>query len=665
MAQSSLAGLPMVRNFGTDDYRAGLQNYVIKQDRRGLLYVANNYGLLEYDGAQWRTYGVKSGTKVRSVAIDGRGRIYVGCQDDFGYFFPNEIGELTYTSLADSLPPQLRNFDETWSVYIDQGRVYFCTFSAIFTYENSKLRAVLADKPLELSFLVNRQLLVNQRGIGIGRLENDGLELIPGGAFYKGMDVSGMVALPNSELLISTRQHGLFRWSNGTSTIWNDGMQSYFREATINYFTRLHNGNYAIGTQNEGLIILDQSGHILIQLTRDKGLRNRTIFSVYEDDLGHLWIGQNNSIAYIAWGSPFTFINEQSGLSGTGYAAYLDQTGLYVGTNTGLYKKKSDQRFQLIPNTKGQVYNIGKFGDHLLVSHQSGSYQLINDQVLQLSSQPGSWFFLKLKNIPDKLIEGTYNGLQLYEKQKGTWRRIKMLANFPESSRVMAEDADGSLWVTHGYKGAFRVNLSPTKDSVVSVKFYGTAKGFPSTQQINVYKVQNELLFTSEAGVFRFNALADRFERDGLFTKLLGAGSQIWFIQEDATGNIYFIGKEHLGVLRKNAVGDFVLYENEFNIIRKYLNDDLESITLLANNEILFAAKEGFVHYNPTIPFYKKAPFHTFIRNVRLTEEASDILFNGNFFRSDSIIHKQGELFRYTLPYAHNSLKFSFASPRF
>src|SRR5690242_2200201 len=84
-AQSSSPGLPFIRNFQAEQYKAGLQNFNIVQDRRGLIYVANNYGLLEYDGDQWRTYGVKSGTKVRSLAIDGRGRIYVGCQGDFGF----------------------------------------------------------------------------------------------------------------------------------------------------------------------------------------------------------------------------------------------------------------------------------------------------------------------------------------------------------------------------------------------------------------------------------------------------------------------------------------------------------------------------------------------------------------------------------------------------
>ncbi|MBT1711895.1 hypothetical protein KK062_26875, partial [Fulvivirgaceae bacterium PWU5] len=76
-AQSPFSGLPFTRNFQPGDYRGGIQNWAIAQNRFGLIYIANNFGLLEFDGDQWQTYGVRNGTKVRSVAIDARGRIYV------------------------------------------------------------------------------------------------------------------------------------------------------------------------------------------------------------------------------------------------------------------------------------------------------------------------------------------------------------------------------------------------------------------------------------------------------------------------------------------------------------------------------------------------------------------------------------------------------------
>ena len=115
---------------------------------------------------------------------------------------------------------------------------------------------------------------------------------------------------------------------------------------------------------------------------------------------------QNNAIAYVELGSPFSFLKEQSDLSGIGYAAYQDADRLYFGTNTGLYRKEKNESvlLTLVDNSKGQVYNIGRYNDDLLISHQKGALRVEGNTATSLSSEPGSWMFLALKDHPEKLI---------------------------------------------------------------------------------------------------------------------------------------------------------------------------------------------------------------------------------------------------------------------
>ncbi len=663
-AQSSFSGLPFVRNFKTEDYKAGLQNFAITQDRRGIIYVANNYGLVEYDGDKWKTYGVGNGTKVRSTAIDERGRIYVGSQGDFGYFFPDKIGQLVYTSLADSLKAEERNFDETWSVYVDHEKVYFCTFSNLYVFNGKTIEVIKPENPIDLSFLVNRQLIVNQRTVGLCVLEKGRLKSIHGAEYFKTLDVSGVLLLQGDDLLISTSQDGIFKLSNGVVMPWNSRTQDLFIEANVNCLIRLRNGRFAIGTQNKGLIILDINGNVLVELTRDRGLPNRTVLSLYEDDLQHLWVGQNSALSYVELGSPFTFLKEASGIAGTGYSAYLDGSKLYLGTNTGLFRKDITDSgyFKLIKNSIGQIYSIGRYQGELLISHQRGAMHMDNNQTTLISSIPGSWAFLLFNDNREKILEGTYTGLQLYSLTNGRWTHVSKLNQFSESSRVMAEGADGAIWVTHGNKGAFQIQLNTQKDSILRVNFYGSNKGFPTNRLINVFKVRGELVFTGENGIYKYDKGTDRFVVDAFFSAKIGAGSQIWFIREDAIGNIYFIGREHLGVLRKNSVGEYVLYESEFNKIRKYLNDDLQNITVLANNEVLFAAKEGFIHFDPTLPTSNRPLFSTRIRDVRTSKNNETVLFAGTYLKNDSSSDRQQPAYKPNLPYEDNSLVFSFAS---
>src|SRR5436190_20056606 len=92
-------GMPMVVNYPKLVYNAGSQNWGIAQDKNGIMYFANNDGLLSFDGNFWRKYFLPNKTKVRSIAIDVHNRIYVGGQSEFGYFSTDEKGNLNYTPL--------------------------------------------------------------------------------------------------------------------------------------------------------------------------------------------------------------------------------------------------------------------------------------------------------------------------------------------------------------------------------------------------------------------------------------------------------------------------------------------------------------------------------------------------------------------------------------
>ena len=68
---------PIVRNYSVSDYNAGIQNWAIAQDERGVMYFGNNSGLLEFDGSAWRLYELPTKGIVRAIYISEDGKIYV------------------------------------------------------------------------------------------------------------------------------------------------------------------------------------------------------------------------------------------------------------------------------------------------------------------------------------------------------------------------------------------------------------------------------------------------------------------------------------------------------------------------------------------------------------------------------------------------------------
>lgn len=664
-AQKGAAGLPFVRNFSPIEYKAGIQNWAIVEDKRRVVYIANNYGLLEYDGQEWQTYRVKNATKIRSLAIGQNGHIYVGCQGDFGYFFPDELGKIGYTSLADSLAPAIRNFDETWNVFVDEDKVYFCTFKRIFIYSNGQIRSVESENPLDLSFYVNRKLFVHQKEIGLSILQDNKIQPIPKGNFFAYTNISSIVPLNKDNLLISTFQNGIYTLNENVLKPWKPSLQESLKDAIVNCMLLLRNGNLAVGTQNNGLFIYSSEGELLINLTKGKGLENRTILSFHEDDAGNLWVGQNNGLSYVELGSPFTHINEENGLPGTGYTAYLDKTLLYLGTNNGLYVRETTKpldRGTLIEGSSGQVYHIGKYAGDLLFGHHSGAFRVDGRRAVRLSSEPGAWIFTQMPSTQStQIIGGTYNGLVSYTKRNNQWTSGKKLKGFNESSRIMELGNNGELWVTHGYKGAYQLSL--TDSDSVKVNYFGIEKGFPSTNLINVFSIRNELVFTTEKGIYRYNRKENSFQKDSLFSHLLGIDAQLWVMKEDAHGNIYYIGKDQSGVLKYNAVGEYVKQENTFNRIRGFLNDDLENMHVLASNEVLIGSKEGFIHYAPERDIRKPNTFFTLLRKVSIVKKERDsVLFFGNYLVNGKWVDQQNVKQRVELPFSENAINFQLSA---
>src|ERR1700743_214996 len=92
-------GVPYVQNYTKAQYQSGNQNWSVTRDEHGVMYFGNAEGLLAFDGRYWQLYRMPNGLIVRSVAADGKGKIYAGGFGEFGYWQKDKRGFLKYNSL--------------------------------------------------------------------------------------------------------------------------------------------------------------------------------------------------------------------------------------------------------------------------------------------------------------------------------------------------------------------------------------------------------------------------------------------------------------------------------------------------------------------------------------------------------------------------------------
>ena len=69
MRASVVAPSILVQNYSVDDYKASCQNWDLAVSYHGILYVANNSGLVTFDGNTWNTYPLPDKTPIYKVSF--------------------------------------------------------------------------------------------------------------------------------------------------------------------------------------------------------------------------------------------------------------------------------------------------------------------------------------------------------------------------------------------------------------------------------------------------------------------------------------------------------------------------------------------------------------------------------------------------------------------
>jgi hypothetical protein len=144
-AQNTL-GIPLIINYNKALYKGGLRTWDIKQDSRGIMYFANDEGLVTYNGGFWKLYPLPNKTILRSIHIDKNDRVYVGGQDEIGYFEPGANNVLRYTSVKNMIPQQYRNFSDIWNTVALGESIFFRASDRIFKLVNNRIEVFLPSK---------------------------------------------------------------------------------------------------------------------------------------------------------------------------------------------------------------------------------------------------------------------------------------------------------------------------------------------------------------------------------------------------------------------------------------------------------------------------------------------------------------------------------------
>lgn len=629
-------GLPDVINYSKESYGAGLQNWDFKQDKNGIIYVANNEGMLSFDGKYWKLYPLPNKTIVRSVEIGEDNRIYAGGQDEIGYFTPAKNGQLQYHSLISSIAEKDKSFGDVWDIVSFKKDVFFRSSNKIFKLTND---AVASFNPAgEWSYLgvCNDRIYARDFKTGLSVFENDTWNPLSLKSDIPVNDpVTGILSINKDSALITTLKNGLFVLSNSGIKKMLSTNDELFKNERVYAATLINKEWVALASSNSGIYIIDFKGNIIQSFSGKEGLQNNNVLSIFLDKHSNLWLGLDNGIDLISYNSAIKQINPGL-LNASGYTAIISKNLLFAGTSNALYSvvlqpmkdlSFSKGNFLPVKNTKGQVWGLADINNQLLMGHHDGAFNIKDNAAQLISSNQGFWNFVPTsQTFPSpQMLCGYYYGLAFFDFNNDRFIQSKILPGFTESSRFVVIDKDDNIWVSHPYHGLYKLSKNSTGEYATYI--YTEKEGLPSSLNNHVYKIKNEVLVATDKGIFVYNPSTNSFEASPFYEKLLGHQS-IRYLKEDKAGNVWFVHEKTLGVADLSGKEPAIFYLPE---LYNKMNSGFEFIYSVDENNIFLGAEKGFYHINYEKYKNNVPQLQVQVRSVRIIHKSDSLIFGGYY----------------------------------
>ncbi len=594
--QASTGKYP-IKNYSPLDYEAGIQNIDFAQNRDMALFVANNLGVLSFNGGQWTSHATRTGKKQRSLAFDeGTDRLYVGSQGEFGYFEQ----DWQYVSLSDKIPAGSNDFDEVWDVFLVNSTVFFCTFQGIFVYDGDRVTVISNETGFDRSFHISSRLFTQDTQ---GKLfEIQGLQLVPGlTQGLKGEIVSGLITTNDGYLIFYNSGKVELSMSDVAAAV-HPRLASLLEGKYVNHVAQLSDSRLVISTQRAGLYLYDLETKEIENISSADGLQSNACLRTFQDHSGNLWVGMQNGLALIDINSPMRLLNQEINLQGSGYEAYQLEEGTYYTTSNGIYfMSPGASGSTFIPGTEGPSYGMQVISGRLYAGHHTGLFLLQEGKAKRCASTNGLWQIKQLRSQPGFALGGTYSGLHLFKiNENEELESVRKIEGFQESSRFFEEDAKGRIWVGQFYKGLYQLTLKEGLTSGDVIKISDQYTDLPISEHIIISRIDDILYLGTEAGIYQLDETSDKIVQSKVFSDLIGT-EWVYLLAQGRQKNIYVVTENGVGYIKQVSPNNYVYVPSSLFQLRHAFNNDLLQASANLEEGVIFNANEGFILYDPGI----------------------------------------------------------------
>jgi signal transduction histidine kinase/DNA-binding response OmpR family regulator len=679
------AGRPLIHNYSRRDFGAEVQQWDVVQDARGIMYFANNAGVLEFDGRKWRLIELPSRLDVRALASDaaGTGRIYVGTGGDFGYLTPDAVGQLRFTSLLPAEARQDLRFDQVFTpVSAPDGRVYFQARTKVCRWSGAEVTCKDTTPALSRIFVAGRKLYVQQQGVGLMEMAGDTLRPVPGGERFAREEINVLLPYGDGDddgIVVGLRTSELFVLRARTCEPFAPAVHDRRADERLTDGAVLPDGSFAFGTRLRGLLVIDRQGRLLHQIDRAAGLQDNYVHAVLPDRQGGLWLALQTGASRVEVASPFSVFDEASGLEQEWRAVLRHEGSLYVRGYAGLFEaplpsvqttpaRAGTLRFRRVPEIESSVWSMLPIGDRLLVSSQNGIDEIRAKRPRRVISYPSTPMTMyRSRTDPRRIYVGLASGLaSLYLADEG-WQDEGRMPGIDETITSIAETKTGKLWLVSQRQRVLHVDLAVSdtpgprslRERRPSVRLY--PPGEAMSGRISIQEIAGRPVFLSDQRIAEFDEASGAFVPAPELAVLSEAGRRSFsHVTEDRHGNLWVASRKPGGVdfLRKQPDGAWRLDNAGLRQVLAW------SVYPEAHSDVVWLCTPDYLlRYDPSLRTQASRAFTTLIR--RVTADERTVVYGGAPMADAAAAGRAETYRRPAFTYDTRSLQFEFAATAF
>ena len=600
---------PHVVNYTRAQYGAANKNWAVAQDEKGVMYFANDAGLLESDGTSWHLYSHPDNSLVRALAVRSHNLIYTGGDDELGCWRRDRTGSLSYTSFRHLLPAGCPGNESFWRVGIDGDHVYFQSFSHIYSYDGHSLKAFSVPRGFLFLHHVRDEWWVQEMYGPLYRLKEGLLERVPGSEFLKGSLVRVLLPYGDDHYLVGTAGGEVYLYDGADRFIpWNLQLFTLLRGKELNCgIYASGRDSYFLGTLLDGIYEVDRRGSLLNHFNTGNLLQNNTILSLAEDKYHNIWAALDRGLAYMRYTPGLSYYVTADRNPSSVYAATLWQDYLLVGTNQGVFYTRADKAddlemfstLSLLKGSEGQVWDFYHLNDgRLYCCHNNGMLELTSDLRVRrpYPFDTGVFRFLEgtVNGKPLQIIV-TYTGLYVTNVATGRTNAITQVTD-PVTDAVL--DHTGNIWLKTVRRGVWKCRLNDALDAFRYYTYYGheTDPGLPA--DLGLFRCSGRIVFLGDNRFYTYNENADQLLPDKLLNDC--------FAGVEGLKRLVPIDAEESWAVASNAIYRFHYDGYIARIEESYRvgTDDLaliteyENISVLNDSISLVCLDAGFILHN-------------------------------------------------------------------